>query len=1245
MYEFKPRPKVVPQKKAVTPTSKVKPDPELEKEKLESTVQSDIQTPEKTDGVHSAANSDTTNTGTGLQDDATTVGNKTGSKGDAFQQLIANDPITQLLDNDPITQLLKNDPFIQLVNNTNAPKDKLAEDKKEATITTEEETKDTAVQTIAIKDTGASQNKPKQKIATSSPEAAISSVTKLPPLQLFGSMKEASTVTAQAQQGQLTEAQAGMEEITIPTGIDATSEVSQPKVKALPKGKAPTIKTPSTAKKVTADKATKKLDKAAKKAPIGKVTTKRGAFINNIQKSRQNLGNVQTAAQSDLGAQPTASLDAASNPAQIQANSIQAQQSVGNELGNAQQASTQDFGESGMFPKKASKKAKINLKTELTEQRESLLSQDADMPSFDDAETASINQELQARYQSEIDTASQDMQTAGTDKDQNINTEKSKHQQDMMAATEEAKAAQRAERGKGQQDVVNQKQSWQAENQKIKEDASMQLAKEQTKNEASITKKQTEGNQQIADTYAKADKDIEAKTKKADQDVAKQEKEGVEKEEKGWFDSAIDWIGDQFDKIKKAVNTIFDALRAAVKSLVNWAKEKASGIINAVRDFAIKAVKIFGEIAKSVVSAALFMFPEVAAKFNAFIDKKVAQTVQVINKLAEVLEKTVHALLDVIGKVIDAVLAVYQKAINLVLDVLEFITVGALIILRFFANLGIAAFYMPDHLFWGQIFEAMLGQDPTQPLANIERTKPAETSTTTNDFGDTNDLLNKDELAPSDIELEETLTRDHLSPELLSELEAMNDGTYEFEGSDNPFNIQEFLDSQNTVNSSEGSSGTEGFDFANANDDQKLQYYLDEMKSSSLPGELKDGQSEVAEDNNIPDVMKVGPLGVSQRMWFIKEQLIIGLEQKWNENKGWIIPTLSLVAAGLLVAIIATAGTAIAPIFSMLMTGLNIIFGAILIAMIAKPLWDYIKHAFNNKPGEASVSLAKAFAVGLVELIFTLIFRGVGKLLKGIMKGVSASFKAIKVVARHIGRGIKTIGKYALKNGKLVVGKIGKTITRGYKKISTFTRSLAKRLRISGFRISIDKFWILLEMRINPWKPIARFKRINSNARANKGVKKIDDVTGGHTHGRHSSTKTDKWLIDRIYNRIPTAFLPQSAKASTKFLNPNIHLKTINLLKKEIREAIQSGITNPNINILNGGNINNLAIGTRIKINRAMNFKIGRGFLTQRGANQLGKNIGDPTGLLDKVNGIFIFKGIDGSGKAILEQLTVYPII
>jgi len=626
----------------------------------------------------------------GLQDDTTTPEKKTGTEGDAFQQQMANDPFAQMQASDPLKQQMASDPFTQLVNQPRVVNEEASEEKT-ATDTSAPKTGKVAgnsVTAIAAKNTTAQQNEGEEQVATSSPEVVIGSITKTQPLQMFGKMKTATTAVGQAQQSQLTAAQEGMEEITIPTGINAASEVTTPTIKPFSKGKLPTLKTPSAAKKVTADTTAKAVDMATKNAPITAVSTAKGAFVSSIQQSRGDLSNVQSAAQSDLGEQPTASLDATASPAQIQANSIQAQQSVGSELGTAQQATVQDFGESGMFPEQAYKKAKISLKTELTEQRESLLTEDMTVPEFSAQETENVNQQLEARYQNKILAAEQDMLLAGEKKDQGVATEKNQHEQEMATTTEGAKASQRIERSKGQQDVANQKENWKTENQKIKFDAEAQLTQEQLKNEAAITKKQAEGNHQIADTYAKADKDIDAKTKEADKQVAEKEKEGAQKEEKGWLDSAIDWVSEQFDKIKKAVNTIFNVLRAAVKTVVNWAKEKASSIINAVRDFAVKTIQVFGEIAKKAVSTALFMFPETAKKFNVFINKQVARVTMVINKIAQVLEQTIHMLLDVVGKVIDTVLMVYQKAINLVLDVLETITVGILKILKFMANIS-----------------------------------------------------------------------------------------------------------------------------------------------------------------------------------------------------------------------------------------------------------------------------------------------------------------------------------------------------------------------------------------------------------------------------------------------------------------------------------------------------------------------------------------------------------------------------
>lgn len=150
----------------------------------------------------------------------------------------------------------------------------------------------------------------------------------------------------------------------------------------------------------------------------------------------------------------------------------------------------------------------------------------------------------------------------------------------------------------------------------------------------------------------------------------------------------------------------------------------------------------------------------------------------------------------------------------------------------------------------------------------------------------------------------------------------------------------------------------------------------------------------------------------------------------------------------------------------------------------------------------------------------------------------------------------------------------------------------------------------------------------------------MDEVTGGHTHGRHSATKADKWLLDRAFGRIPNAPI-HTAKASTRFLDPNIHMRTIKMIEKKIQDAISSGIHPPNITIPP-----NLRIGSRVVIKEEfMGFSIGKGFFTPRGASLLGKLPGEATGLLDKVSGTFIFKGFDTNGKAILHEVTTFPTL
>jgi len=108
MFEFAPKPKVVPQPLVVRPKPKVKPEPVVEKAVPEKEVTQDVATTElKEDAVVSSkiGTANTSSTATGAEEGNSSFKNNSGSDGAAFKEQLANDPFRQLIVNHPFRQL------------------------------------------------------------------------------------------------------------------------------------------------------------------------------------------------------------------------------------------------------------------------------------------------------------------------------------------------------------------------------------------------------------------------------------------------------------------------------------------------------------------------------------------------------------------------------------------------------------------------------------------------------------------------------------------------------------------------------------------------------------------------------------------------------------------------------------------------------------------------------------------------------------------------------------------------------------------------------------------------------------------------------------------------------------------------------------------------------------------------------------------------------------------------------------
>ena len=132
---------------------------------------------------------------------------------------------------------------------------------------------------------------------------------------------------------------------------------------------------------------------------------------------------------------------------------------------------------------------------------------------------------------------------------------------------------------------------------------------------------------------------------------------------------------------------------------------------------------------------------------------------------------------------------------------------------------------------------------------------------------------------------------------------------------------------------------------------------------------------------------------------------------------------------------------------------------------------------------EAAKSLARAVAVGAIELVSALLFNAgtIFKALKGGVKGAAKAAAqsaklAIKATAKSA-RDLAKIGvkgtKTAFKNGKIMLKSVKSGFAKGSKSIDDLAKRVSKKLKFNKFKIRRQGYRIQLLGHINPWKILA----------------------------------------------------------------------------------------------------------------------------------------------------------------------------
>ena len=960
-------------------------------------------------------------------------------------------------------------------------------------------------------------------LSTEDPGQIIEQLTITPPTQLPATYAQAGSASAQALESQRRQLQDSLPEMPAPTGLSATAvteakpgqAAQQTAEQAANSGKEPAITLEgsgagavSAAEQIQVPEAPAALPQAPTQLAGGEGQTEGESDTILSQSAQRALSSINantSQISTRFGERPQVELAGDADPSQMETAKAASIQEVQSAKVNAAQAINQDFGENDIYPQASDEILKSN--KELAAITPGAAQAKEAATGVPGEVAGSLDQSLAPYLREQIGTE-QEKYRAGKEKfDTDTTQARAKADEDIAALNEETQQEQLKEQQTAEAEVAQAKQEWRDELDAVEQDYQDKASKATTDQRKKIDEEKAKGDSEAAKHIEEAEQKAEAEKQKADQEATKKKEEG--KKESGGFWGWVKSKAKAFiDGIKAAVNFIYDNLRKAVKVIFEAAKKLAVAAIELARIAITTLIKGLGEVLKGLVKVVFAAFPEIAKRINAKIDQAVNKAVDLVNKAADLLKKGVTALLDFLANAIDTILAAYQAIYNAVFDAIGAVVEALIGVLEKIGNLVSAAQQMPDH-FWGQMSEEVLGMDVTQPLP-FERTAedcaqcsaPATLEGTSLAAEGGNSalaqMLSKDEFTEDDIAVDQVASFTP-EPEFLASLNLQDGGEVEFGESNDPAASIEAIkaelagevnpegeaaESETETMSAEVAGGEAAPAGACCDDEATAQAKLEQMMAQKVEGaESTQKQGEPAKQGDIPANMRtLGPLTPGQRASYMFNQLKQGVKQWFAANWGKLLAGAIAGITGFIAANILTGGAVMAAVPPLLQI-LGAVMAGVALAQIAGHVGSYATKGWAGDIGGAAQSLARAVAVGAVELVFALLFSAgaVVKALKGGVKGATkAAVTSVKTAVKTTAKSAKELAKIgakgaetAFKNGKLLFKGVNSGFSKGVKSIDDLSKRLKDRLGFNKFKITFGNRELALWGHINPWKKLA----------------------------------------------------------------------------------------------------------------------------------------------------------------------------
>ncbi|TMU99249.1 hypothetical protein FGK60_16850 [Streptomyces sp. DASNCL29] len=294
-----------------------------------------------------------------------------------------------------------------------------------------------------------------------------------------------------------------------------------------------------------------------------------------------------------------------------------------------------------------------------------------------EAVSAVAEHEQGPQIQHAFGQARQKMATARRTKETQARQDRRQYERDVRREVDANTKEQATARARGRTEIAQSRVNWRKEQDDKLTEIDGKKGKHFTKVRKDIKEKQDKTDGDVDQRTKDDQKKIDGQRIGAEKEVTQKRDEG-KKDSGNWFEKGLNWIKEQFNKLKKAIKDVFEKARNLVKGVIEDFKKQVFKLIDDARKWVIQQINDFADMLIRLGDELLKDYPAMQAKWRKTINGMRDAAIKKVNQAADKLKNIAGKLIDSFGGLLLAGLDLMEKGLLLAVDLAETVTVKAM---------------------------------------------------------------------------------------------------------------------------------------------------------------------------------------------------------------------------------------------------------------------------------------------------------------------------------------------------------------------------------------------------------------------------------------------------------------------------------------------------------------------------------------------------------------------------------------